>query len=367
VLALVAVSLLTAMSGMGMDPNMMMYGGFNGQGMGYNGMNMGMMGNGGSYGNWGGQMGGMNGNFGANAGYYPNSGYNQQSHRGGHFNHMSQRNSSHSMNNNRFGQSQRFAQNAYDRNLDVQGQAGHHQTNGGSVSQTEQVQEQVAGDEPNKSDETKTSTEQANPDTTATNVGDAEVTSNTDVVRDHDGELRGAPDVNVTPHQDEQSSATADAEVIEQSQPILSAANPNNASGEQQGVTILDTSDASNHMTGEQGVWSNINMLPAGSSPHFMSNGYNEYPARGRGGWRGRGRGRGGFGRGGYGFDVVTPLTPSEPLGTGVVGAPTGPKAMRDGAPIPGFRGRGGFAARGGRGGTFGMAASPMSTAEPAS
>ena len=62
-----------------MDPNMMMYGGFNGQGMGYNGMNIGMMGNGGGYGNWGGQMGGMNGNFGANAGYYPNSGYNQQS------------------------------------------------------------------------------------------------------------------------------------------------------------------------------------------------------------------------------------------------------------------------------------------------
>jgi hypothetical protein len=347
---------------MGMDPNMMMYNGFNGQGMGYNGMNMGMMGNGGGYGNWGGQMGGMNGNFGANAGYYPNSGYNQQSHRGGHFNHMSQRNSSHSMNNNRFGQSQRFAQNTYDRNLDVQGQVGHNQTNGGGISQTEQVQAQVVNDEPNKPDETKTPAEEVNQETTATSAGDAEISSNTDAVRDHEGQVTAAPDVNIAPHRDDQMSVTADAEPVEQSHPALSAANLNDASDAAQGVTVLDTFD----MTGDQGVGSDINMLPAGSSPQFMSKGYNEFSGRGRGGWRGRGRGRGGFGRGGYGFDTVIPLTPSEPVGTGVVGAPTGPKAMRDGAPVPGFRGRAGFAGRGGRGGTFGMAESPVSATESA-
>lgn len=341
-----------------------MYGGFNGQGMGYNGMNMGMMGNGSGYGNWGGQMGGMNGNYGANAGYYPNSGYNQQSHRGGHFNHMSQRNSSHSMNNNRFGQSQRFAQNAYDRNLDVQGQVGHNQTNGGGISQTEQVQAQVVSDEPKRPDETKSIAEEADQINTARDAGDAEATGSTDEIRDNEGQVANAPDANLAPHQDEQVSATADTEVVEQSQPVSFAANPNNTSDEPQGVTVLDNSDAPNQMTGVQSVGPDVNMVPIDSSPQFMSNGYNEFPGRGRGGWRGRGRGRGGFGRGGYGFEVVTPLTPSEPIGTGVVGAPTGPKAMRDGPPVPGFRGRGGFAPRGGRGGTFGMAASPVSATE---
>jgi zinc finger CCCH domain-containing protein 13 len=67
---------------------------------------------------------------------------------------------------------------------------------------------------------------------------------------------------------------------------------------------------------------------------------------------RGRGRGRFGFHRGGFrgrgGFhqqhdhyQVVTPQ-PSA-VGVGVEGAPTGPKAMREGLPNIGFRGRGGF------------------------
>ena len=346
-----------------MDPNMMMYGGFNGQGMGYNGMNMGMMGNGGGYGNWGGQMGGMNGNYGANAGYYPNSGYNQQSHRGGHFNHMSQRNSSHSMNNNRFGQSQRFAQNAYDRNLDVQGQVGYNQTNNGGISQTEQFQAQVPNDEPNKPDETKTTAGQANPDTNASSADVAEATGDTNLVHDHEGQDKSTLDVNAPPHLDEQMPAIAGTEPVEQSQPVLSTANPNDATHEPQGLNALDNSVAPIHMNGDQGAGPDFNMLPVESSPRFVPNGHNghnEFSGRGRGGWRGRGRGRGGFGRGGYGFEAVTPLTPSEPIGVGVVGAPTGPKAMRDGPPVPGFRGRGGFAPRGGRGGTLGMAASPV-------
>jgi len=273
------------------------------------------------------------------------------------------------MNNNRFGQSPRFAQNAYDRNLDVQGQVGHHQTNGVGILQTEQLQAQGVSDEHNKSDETKATAEQANPDTTATRVDDSEAIGDTDIVRDHEGRDNSTLDVHVAAHLDEQVPATADTEPVEQSQPILSAANPNDATHEPQGVNVLDNSVAPIHMNGDQGAGPDFNMLPVESSPQFMPNGhngYNDFSGRGRGGWRGRGRGRGGFGRGGYGFEVVTPLTPSEPVGTGVVGAPTGPKAMRDGPPIPGFRGRGGFAARGGRGGTFGMAASPVPVTESA-
>ena len=65
----------------------------------------------------------------------------------------------------------------------------------------------------------------------------------------------------------------------------------------------------------------------------------------------GRGRGRGGFGRGGFrgrgGFgqyqSEVQVVTPVQPIGVGVEGAPTGPRAMREGLPNTGFRGRGGF------------------------
>jgi hypothetical protein len=44
----------------------------------------------------------------------------------------------------------------------------------------------------------------------------------------------------------------------------------------------------------------------------------------------------------------VKPLIPVEPLGTGVQGAPTGPKAMRDGLPNTGWSGRGRGGGRGG-------------------
>ncbi|KAJ9639431.1 hypothetical protein H2199_006464 [Coniosporium tulheliwenetii] len=111
-----------------------------------------------------------------------------------------------------------------------------------------------------------------------------------------------------------------------------------------------------------------------------------DFPARGRG----RGGRRGGYGRGGFqhqyqdefqggfggrgvkgaGFTAngtfgteasmpvasaraaeFTVVTPQEPKGVGVEGAPTGPKAMREGHPNAGFRGRGGFLGTPGRGG----------------
>lgn len=82
---------------------------------------------------------------------------------------------------------------------------------------------------------------------------------------------------------------------------------------------------------------------------------------------RGRGRGvhrgyRGGYldgGRGGRGGSMhgnAIPVSSVEPAGVGVVGAPTGPKALREGGPNIGFRGRANtyFNPRGGRGAAFG-------------
>ncbi len=105
--------------------------------------------------------------------------------------------------------------------------------------------------------------------------------------------------------------------------------------------------------------------VPAGpaSSYSLSQNGAGtEFHPRGRGGpysrggrggfaeFRGGFRGRGvqGFGSGGNASPVqqggdYTVVTPAEPKGQGVQGAPTGPKAMREGHPSTGFRGRGSF------------------------
>jgi hypothetical protein len=78
---------------------------------------------------------------------------------------------------------------------------------------------------------------------------------------------------------------------------------------------------------------------------------------------RGRGTARGGFGFRGRGSNAwngvvhpgvhaeqsESPFTPTESLGQGVVGAPTAPKALREGFPNTGYR-RGGFGIAGGGG-----------------
>jgi zinc finger CCCH domain-containing protein 13 len=106
----------------------------------------------------------------------------------------------------------------------------------------------------------------------------------------------------------------------------------------------FDQSFQGGHMNGDyhQNVYHNFNQA------QYQNGGYDFSFPRGRG--RGRGFGRGGFrGRGGFyqNQDNYQVVTPTQPVGQGVEGAPTGPKAMREGN--TGFRGRGGFhSARGG-------------------
>jgi hypothetical protein len=59
-----------------------------------------------------------------------------------------------------------------------------------------------------------------------------------------------------------------------------------------------------------------------------MNMGYNNYGARG------------GFNSGAYGAAKILVDQPAEPIGVGVVGAPTGPRAMREGRPNTGFSSR---------------------------
>jgi len=346
---------------MGMDPSMMMYGGFNGQGMGFNGMNMGMMGYDGGFGNWANQMGnGMNGNFGANAGYYPNSGYNQQSsHRGAHFNQMSQQRNFPS--NHRSGHGQRFPQNAYDRNQEFHNRAGYAQQNGHDVSMTQQQKQDsqagsVTADATKESDKQDADVRTDNTtnqlvkengiDAEAAEKGDgktADIETSTEQIRD----------TSMTAEQNEtrpvETYDAADSTPIIDAEPVVPLA-----------VNGYASNDASAYLNEDQMQYNSLQSVEA-SYQQGYNTGFNEFGGRGRGGWRGRGRGRGGF-RGGYGgyanpnmFENVIPLTPSEPVGQGVEGAPKGPKAMREGVPVPAFRGRGAFAARGGRGGNFGV------------
>lgn len=53
---------------------------------------------------------------------------------------------------------------------------------------------------------------------------------------------------------------------------------------------------------------------------------------------------RGGFNQGAYGAARVLTGQPSAPVGVGVVGAPTGPRAMREGRPNSGYLSRGNMA-----------------------
>lgn len=369
---------------MAMDPMMMsqgMFGGFNGQGIGMNGMNMGM-GYDGGFGGWGGQsamgMGGMNGGFGANAGYYPTGGYNQPSHQG-HFNQMQQ--PQYPMNNsnqNRF-RGHGHSHRGYDRGM------GRHAGSGlayaGSSARTgeenysqqeqtgqysrpfpkeaerpveakEQLQQGSDGDEVSKSldvdihgdvnpgdkheDVVDNVAESIEFDTKTDGLGNTVTSNPVDSVGDREESTTNAG-----------NGDRNTLEFVKQEEEVL------------QPIATVDTSDPPPFSYEEMEPMHILSPLgpnvPLGPAAQFATPAIPEYPGRGRGGVRPYGRGammRGVLrGRGGVAripsFDhaglLEVQASPPPPIGQGVVGAPTGPKAMREGHPNIGPRGRGGF------------------------
>lgn len=414
------------MSGMGMGMNLMgmqqgMFGGYGGQDMGMNGMNgMNMgMGYGAGYDGWNGQQ--MSNDFGAQAGFYPGGGYNQQSHQG-HFPHQmhQQRYQKHNyQNQNRFQGQGAYSQRGHGHQGNFGGVAGQGHGNAQSQGQNQARgapnQASLADDDPfsyqlpaglqgqrSSQQPSVESTQQqagqatATRDESATKPADApDQADDQDVGKGQDavnaaveGEVK--PDVEVAtdaqeePAEDRPNEGAATAETTQRVEGRLQDGTFNKSNMQYDSVgPAFDTTNNSGMNIAANPMMMSVppgSMTPLGAqvpfdpvmqaSPHV--NPVPDYAARGRGGMRGGfGRGdfafRGGFGgrgvkgfvpNGNYGhagagaqggdFTVVTPV---EPKGQGVEGAPTGPKAMREGLPNVGFRGRGGYPGVPGRGG----------------
>jgi len=366
-----------------MDPMMMsqgMFGGFNG-GMAMNSLNMGM-GFDGSYGGWTagnnamGAMGGMmNGDFGgANAGYHPSGGYNQQSSsRQGqqHFNQMqnSQQQFPHAMNNyqqNRFqgnrgggGYSQQSRDYGRDRQTSYGQYAGRAQQDVGAGAQPSSNVDEFGRDVQKKTVPEQTDNAEGGDSTAAAAQKPDSVPVDTQHQANEES-LGGLGDTqshqNFTDNVNEKSN---DDELLpggvddEQSLEGKDNVKPAQAEEEElslQPIAVLTTNDEFLEDPSVQSISEPIPLgpaIPAGPASHYLSTGLQDFSGRGRGGMRGFGRGnfrgRGGFGQMYNHMEVMS----VEPMGQGVAGAPTGPKAMRDGQPNTGFRGRAGFQAIG--------------------
>ncbi len=366
-----------------------MFGGFNGQGMGMNGMNMGM-GFDGGYGGWGGQsvmgMGGMNGDFGANAGYYPGGGYNQQSHQG-HFNQMhNQQFPNDNYHQNRFhrgqGHSQRgyghgqgryagHGQNNHSQGFKENNSAFHHQLPTGfqdrrpsqqpsaEPQELPQTEEIIAEDKASKEPESLV----AGDDSTSEVPKDGHEII--DVRAEDETRTNQQPEI-IVQDNDEAQPQDIKPSIETVHDEAMADAGP---AQEEEALVLhpIATIDSIDPPVVEADVSPVPAMLPTGPAAaplgpaaHFTSTPAQDFPSRGRGGMRG-------YGRGGYEFRgpghrgrgsmhmsatfghfaaaaeyVAVPMQPSS-QGVGVVGAPKGPKAMREGLPNVGFRGRGGF------------------------
>ncbi|KAK7516824.1 hypothetical protein IWZ03DRAFT_379148 [Phyllosticta citriasiana] len=410
---------IMGMPGMGVDPMAMsqgMFGGFGGQGMGMNGMNMGMGYGGGYGGGWNGRQ--MSGNDfgGANAGYYPGGGYNQQSHQQGHFPQMNHRQQQFAKNNfqnqNRFPGSGTFGQQQQPQEATGQGQqgetAGAGPDDGQEISAVEDQPSGQGGQIDNNNDAKQApeaaeeafvhqlplgmqrqSTSEPGPTDSNTPVPpESQQNENKHEDQPHENPL----DAQDSGHDDTAGQGASDTNVAETQrenqvdEPVdqpetTPAAEPTatNQEGPQQEQGIQQSQEGFHQpfQPNSMGAFSqagpmgmNMSMGPMGpmgpmdpsymamgsmqGMPHDTSMGWNSpYDFGGRG--RGRGFGRGGYnnfrggliGRGGPGLSnsgafsgEVTVLAGGEPKGVGVEGAPTGPRAMREGLPNTGASGR---------------------------
>lgn len=382
---------------MGMNPMMMsqgIFGGFNGQGMGMTamngmsgmsgmsgmagmaGMNMGMGYNPG-YGGWG-ALGGMGGDFGGNAGYYPGSGYNQQSHQDNfhQVHHQPYANNNYLQNRSR---GQAYSQRGYGRDQgyhDRQAALASQDSEeafrqqlptsfqGRGTSQRGQIQVQQHMQEKRENDSKIDPIKEPDPSRVgyqkaevrdgALNVSRSEVEDEIKTNLELDISTQSADQVPVDSVQQSIEVAIEEREMEH---------SPEQMSTDQQPIAAIDTihipsTDIEiNQMTTMPPPVGPA--IPLGPAAQFSQSPLQECHGRGRS-MRGYGRtvfghrGRGsGYMNGTFGHVHDMPVgAPLEPIGQGVMGAPTGPKAMREGQPPNGgIRGRAGFqiAGRGGK------------------
>lgn len=383
-----ADSTYTGMGANPMDFSQGMFGGYGMQGMnptmaGMTGMNMNNFG--GDYGGWSGQQ--MGSDFGTNTGYYPNGGYNLHHQRHQYPNHNYQ-------NQNRF-HGQGPAQRGFGRGS--QGNYGPGFTQGHTSRPASRHSPQdgfkqdaapthAANDTPvsqnidsNKSEndmvhqQSPSEKQQERPlqDDSAHAAGKERANDATEDDKSRDVADRvaspGAPAEHTThdnpPDAQENVGAQnldiethhADIVAVRGETPLEANSTDPNQNQEfhnsmvpptnRTSIGSMQTGMNSSYPTGPEVEYD----MPYGqfpSQPHVS----NEYPTRGRG----RGSfARGSFrGRGGYHLEQsgnFHAVTSAEPVGQGVEGAPTGPKAWREGNTTATTRGRGGYG--GSRGG----------------
>ena len=399
--------------GMEMDPMAMaqgFFGGFGGQGMGMNGMangmNMNTMGLEGGFGGWQGQQGlGMNGEFGADAGYYSNDGYNHHHFQGHPYHRMhfqnSQSTSFQNKNFNRgrgrgfmhintsrglpnryrghvnprgFNESRNFVpnlQNASSQDVASrrgQGDAFFHQLPAGlqdgrtsnqspELAEAYRKQDMIinmhkGGDIANVDAKVHEGNKEGN-----ANISAGDISSYQSDKIDYANPLHDASATNEAgrsgpsegkAERSNQTASQSDSQADMQLMPIQSTSHD----GNERIYPQFDTANTPKEMSGGSIAASNF------STPQvqqFQAANYHG-SCRGRGNFHhGRG-GRGGYGefrgnyRGRYGYAGDFSVEHhsinsqqnglSEPAGTGVEGAPTGPKAMREGSLNKGLRGR---------------------------
>ena len=360
---------LTTWPGMGMDQMMnnqmsQMFSGFGGPNAGMNGMNMGMGYNGqGQYGDgsWMGQ------NYNGNGGYGGQGGYNMSSHQG-NYNHYNSQNDYHNgygrhghqnyrgnrgrgrgyyNRNNNYGQMHHGNQNNYgndgygqhmQQQRSYQGQwAGSKQGDAGGEdvnvpesqptidanAEAQMLKELGPGGEDDFKDETNAQAQAAAPDAESHDVEETEAKATTQVPEDGTAVQN---ERNEPQEQSEPTAGQADAEVnmettFEPQEEIVEP--PADADVDESKPHPIQT-----FMSDE--TRSRHHMPPPGSSYAGPPN--NVYGNRNPN--------YHGYGHANANPGAPVPILPVEPQGLGVAGAPTGPKAMRQGLPNTGRSGR---------------------------
>ncbi|KAH8704661.1 hypothetical protein GQ44DRAFT_716409 [Phaeosphaeriaceae sp. PMI808] len=304
-----------------------MYGNFGGNmGMGMNDLSA--MNYGGGYGGWNG-MGGGYGNY--NNGFNHMSGYNQSGAYPEMMNQFPKNNFS-NQNQNRFSANQGGAYPQ--RNMRKGSQGGFAP---GS---------QNPNSRPGSRGGPATNRDGQSPDGVANTTSDANVgeeQAKASVELTEEGKANSEQNREAAhPQTDQDTASTGDASKVTDNvtDPVGNGTNATNAASGLNPIQTFDSGDADmqdfnqpmmgNGMSYQHGMM-NQGFNQSHMDPTMNSNmnmGYNNYSQRGV------------FSNGAYGAAKVLIDQPAQPIGVGVVGAPTGPRAMREGRPNTGFSGR---------------------------